>query len=420
MTVSSVGADPVKSQGQRLVTLDSLRGIAAVLVLTFHCWKLGFYTPNGWQAHLWAWSPLNLLVSGRPPVILFFVLSGFVLACSLERPTAGFLVRRICRVYLPFSASILVSVVVYDLMRPIRIEGLSYWFNNLAWTEAPTASLVARHLLMTGLNGDDSLNPVMWSLVYELRISIIFPLLFAVTYRRPVVALVIAIAAHVAAARLVGCRSLQCTPFRGDNLWQSFALTWYFLVFFVAGIVLANYRARLRAVPPLAAAIFSGLGVYCFILPNVGLFGSYLPTDLTFGAGATVLIAMALGSSTWGRVLKNTALMQLGRISYSLYLTHNIILLLVVHAFYGIVNRIELILLVIVLSLVAAEVNYQLVEYPSLRLGRWLSHLWADRCPAWLDRARGGNSTQAQCPGSEAADVGDQQAIENKELVPRI
>ena len=142
----------------RLSALDSLRGLAALLVVTFHCWKLGLYAPPaGLQARLWSWTPLNLAITGRPPVILFFVLSGFVLACSLERPGSGsaarFLIRRLCRVYLPFVASVLLSIIAYDLTRPEEIGGLSTWFNHLAWTEPPTVELVVTHLLMLGVSG---------------------------------------------------------------------------------------------------------------------------------------------------------------------------------------------------------------------------------------------------------------------------
>ena len=286
-----------------------------------------------------------------------------------------FLVRRICRVYLPFAGSILLSLVAYNLVRPTNIDGLSYWFNNLAWKEAPTSGLVARHLLMTGLNGDDSLNPVMWSLVYELRISLIFPVLFAATYRHPSVMLLGAIVVHFAVALLIGCRSLQCTPYRGDTLAQSFALTGYFVVFFVAGIVLAKHRGKLvlSSVPRVATSALSVLGIYCLILPNVGLVGGRLPADLTFGFGAMLLITLAVGSPTWGHVLKHAALTRLGRISYSLYLTHNIMLLLAVHAFHGTVYRLALIILIVGLSLVTAEANYRLIECPSLKLGRQLA-----------------------------------------------
>ncbi len=260
----------------RLPALDSLRGVAALLVVTFHCWKLGLYTPSaGLPAFLWSWTPLNLAVTGRPPVILFFVLSGFVLACSLERPGSGagrFLLRRICRVYLPFVASLALSVAAYHLTRPHEIGELSSWFNHLAWTDRPSTGLVFKHLLMLGVNGSDSLNPVMWSLVFELRISLIFPLLFLVTRKWPGCALAASFALHVAAAVAIGCRSLDCAPFRGGDVLQSFVITGYFVIFFVAGIVLAQYRGRIRArlqsSPPAAVAALGGIGIYAMILPN--------------------------------------------------------------------------------------------------------------------------------------------------------
>ena len=114
---SAAGPDafPPVAAGGRFAALDSLRGVAALMVLAFHCWKIGlFEQPAGWAAHLWYWTPLNWLIIGRPWVILFFVLSGFVLSIALERAGAsqgyaGFVLRRMCRIYLPFAASILFS-----------------------------------------------------------------------------------------------------------------------------------------------------------------------------------------------------------------------------------------------------------------------------------------------------------------------
>ncbi len=366
----------------RLPALDSLRGVAALLVVTFHCWKLGFYTPRpGLQAHLWSWTPLNLGITGRPPVILFFVLSGFVLACSLELPARGgpasFLVRRVCRVYLPFVASVLLSVIAYDLTRPEEIGGLSPWFNHLAWTDPPSIKLLAAHLLMLGVSGSDSLNPVMWSLVYELRISMIFPLLFVLTRRRPKSALVGSLILYVAAAISIGCRSLQCTPFRGDSVPQSLLLTAYFVVFFVAGIVLAQDRAPIRTWlptrPPGAVFALGVFGVYAMIMPNTDFAGRYIPSDLAFGVGAVALIAVVIGSRTWGRILNHPVATYLGRVSYSLYLTHNLVILVLVHALYSAISDTGLILLILGVSILTADVYCRLIENPSMRLGRRLT-----------------------------------------------
>ena len=215
---------PVPEAG-RFGSLDALRGVAAFLVLTFHCWKIGLFTDlAGWQWTLLQWTPLNLFFSGRPWVILFFVLSGFVLSCSLERAATidyrGFVLRRLCRVYLPFVASILFSVALYALVRPERVPELGRWFNDLAWNQAPTGRMLAEHLLMTGLEGEHLLNPIMWSLVYELRISLLFPLLFLAAYRWPATVLALSVGGFVAAAMLTAARPCSASLSAAPTIWN--------------------------------------------------------------------------------------------------------------------------------------------------------------------------------------------------------
>jgi peptidoglycan/LPS O-acetylase OafA/YrhL len=366
----------------RLVELDALRGVAAFLVLTFHCSKIGLFAdPTGWEVYAWRWTPLNLLVSGRPWVILFFILSGFVLACSLERAASidyrGFEIRRLCRVYLPFVASILFSVFAYAAVQPKRAPELSSWFNNLGWSEAPNALLVAKHLLMTGLEGEDSLNPVMWSLVYELRISVVFPLLFLVTYGWPRTTFAVSLAGFLFAGAFVGCQSVQCQPYRGATYAESAALTIYFAIYFVVGILLARHRreirARLRALPWALALLLGVAAIYAMILPNVGRLASVAPADPLFGLGGALLIVLAIGGGLWAAALNTPVLAWLGKVSYSLYLTHNIVLLAVVHELHGRVGPGLLILLVVGASLLVAALGYHLVEAPALRVGRSLS-----------------------------------------------
>lgn len=95
----------------RYPALDALRGVASFMVLTHHCVLAGLIPISpGWGLVLSRYTPLHLLVNGRAPVILFFVLSGFVLSLSLEGARffyAQFAARRLCRIYLPFAAVIL-------------------------------------------------------------------------------------------------------------------------------------------------------------------------------------------------------------------------------------------------------------------------------------------------------------------------
>jgi peptidoglycan/LPS O-acetylase OafA/YrhL len=73
----------VLQRNERLVELEAVRGIAACVVLVHHC-LLGFApTLHGLVNPTKAWSlfgtPLFALVNGSAAVVVFFVLSGFVL-----------------------------------------------------------------------------------------------------------------------------------------------------------------------------------------------------------------------------------------------------------------------------------------------------------------------------------------------------
>ena len=96
--------------------LDALRGAAALVVLMnhFHQVWLGTSHPH-WIARPKLIPPLWLLVNGHASVILFFLLSGFVLTLPSLRgshqPYPRYLARRVCRIYPPYVAGLLISVV---------------------------------------------------------------------------------------------------------------------------------------------------------------------------------------------------------------------------------------------------------------------------------------------------------------------
>ncbi|WP_425547697.1 acyltransferase family protein, partial [Aminobacter niigataensis] len=75
------------SHSNKLVALESLRGIAACVVVITHC-TLAFYpqfvaslyngmTPSAFQVYAGPWL---ILFNGAAAVLIFFVLSGFVLS----------------------------------------------------------------------------------------------------------------------------------------------------------------------------------------------------------------------------------------------------------------------------------------------------------------------------------------------------
>src|SRR5688572_30321030 len=98
----------------RLTSLDGLRGIAALAVVFNHIFLV--IAPG--QAPWWMdYTPLYYFFAGRKAVILFFILSGFVLALPYIHGTPPryreYLIRRFCRIYLPFAAAICLSALLY-------------------------------------------------------------------------------------------------------------------------------------------------------------------------------------------------------------------------------------------------------------------------------------------------------------------
>ena len=350
--------------------LDALRGLAASIVVLHHCFRAFDDTSQGL---LW-WldkTPLRLLVSGRPAVILFFVLSGFVLALSLEggMKYRDFVVRRFCRIYLPFAASILLAMGLFLFVEQATLPGYTAWYNR---DEPITLSLILGHLLMLGDATDSSLNPVMWSLVYELRISLVFPLIMWATYRyRTWTVLASSLAASLCAYAALRYLGYGPREFHfSTSAAAAICLTVHFTFYFFIGAALAKHRDYLvgfaRGLAP--AQRFALLVASSAVLIGTSMF----VTDISLGILSAVLIVLVLGSGTMTKaLLESGPAAFLGRISYSLYLVHMPVFYFVAHAWPGGAMPMRLIWVAWpVLAVAAAAISYRWIEQPSMALGR--------------------------------------------------
>src|SRR5690606_33375733 len=103
----------------RLEELDSLRGLAALVVLSQHVLFTIVEPPP-----IIDYTPLHLLWAGHEAVIFFFVLSGFVLALPFVdgRPFdyGPYAIKRVFRIWLPYvvatAAALLIASVTVERM----------------------------------------------------------------------------------------------------------------------------------------------------------------------------------------------------------------------------------------------------------------------------------------------------------------
>ena len=319
------------------------------------------------------YTPLRLLWAGQAAVMVFFVLSGFVLTVMLTRKPPltymGFAVKRVARIYLPYLIVVIIGIALMGAFRAGGIAGLSNWFND-SWTHPVSQGLLADHALMLGNAKYNYVDNPIWSLVHEMRYSLVFPLIVWIAKRvRPQYVLAGSFAISIAA--LAGLHRLPANQFL-DSL--------QYLFVFVAGAVLALYRDAIqvcyreragwvrRLLPALALLLLAANGlprrhaVVEILVVNV--IGTYL--------GAPLLLASLVGAKTGRAFLEHPALLFLGRISYSLYLSHVLVLLSLLYGFEKIAPPTVVIWFVPPAAIAVAALLYRGVEKPAMALGETL------------------------------------------------
>lgn len=112
--------------------LDSFRGLAAMGILLYHCWRL-----SGEPA-LGGGPVRDGLSAGFLAVTLFFVLSGFVLFLPVARrdgvfgPVRAYARRRVARVVPAYYAVLIVCLPAYPLLTTGAMAGRVTWESVLA------------------------------------------------------------------------------------------------------------------------------------------------------------------------------------------------------------------------------------------------------------------------------------------------
>jgi peptidoglycan/LPS O-acetylase OafA/YrhL len=163
---------------KHLPRLDSLRGVAALMVGGFHA---GLYGGSNLVEQHVAWT-LRFFFDGRTGVSIFFVLSGLVLGMSLRRSgsvTPGnylhFCGRRFFRLYPAYFISTVFYLALYvGIMTCVR-HGLPIGYG---WCDyySQSAPLSWAHLVGNFVFADQTLNVASWTLKVEAQAAFILPL----------------------------------------------------------------------------------------------------------------------------------------------------------------------------------------------------------------------------------------------------
>ncbi len=350
---------------------------------------LAFYGPMSDVVRPFAPALMDWLYDyGRMAVQVFLVVSGF-LAAGLLAPqgvavfdSPGRLVlRRYWRLVKPYLVALAVSVLVAALVRP--------WFVHASVSAAPTLlQLLAHVFLLQDVLGQEALSAGVWYVAIDFQLYAVVVLVFAFARRFQLQPGDSCDAAHATSAS-----STVSAPL-GVSLVLLLALA--SLLFFnrqSAFDITALYFCGSYALGMLAFWASSNLGARRgFWLATMAVMGG-LALALDFRGRLVVALVTAFGlvglaglsPSAWPvRWLQQPRLVQLGRISYSVFLIHFPVCLLV-NAIVGyfwptqLVANVAGLLLAFALSLLAGSALYRWVECrPVLEGPGWFRRMFAN------------------------------------------
>jgi len=284
----------------KLYALEAQRGFAVLIVVLYHMYAAQdkYFTYNIFP---------DILALGAWGVDIFFVISGSVMyrsAFHTDRPISSwhFLKKRIARIYPAYWLITLLVYIVY-IIRPELV--------NSSYDRTPS---IVKSVLLYPDFSHPWLN-VGWSLVYEMWFYLLLSgLLFL---KKQVAILMLGLYAIILAVL-------------GDTSWSRPELKLVFdpiILEFLFGLVLGaiafNFQRRRRAVMLILFAAIGALGFYSFSSDIYSELFSGKDRFLTFGTLALVAVSISLLFEHYISLHSFlNPIILLGKISYSLYLTH--------------------------------------------------------------------------------------------------
>jgi exopolysaccharide production protein ExoZ len=346
------------SAGRRYVALDGLRGLAVLLVFFVHAAGNAASAFLGTNLDSMAFTKLHTggerllfwLHRSHHGVFLFFVLSGFLIG-KMWWPRQAlryrtFVRRRTLRIYPAFLLAFAASLL------------FAYGSDN--WHPPDWPRVAGNLLFLNGLPDSPVMpfNTVTWSLFYEMAFYLAFPWLLLGAMR--------IVPGH---ARWLAAAGIAMPALAVAAGASSLHLSWSLLFF---GVAAAMCEERLvstaRRVPTvLVAAAYLAVttqGLYD-LLPAA-------PAIMAFGV-ATVLVLgkCCAADNVMATLLSSRPAVWLGRVSYSFYLLHWMIVVLVARwlapqrdALGALGGTVALFAMGFLLSAIAATVSWWLAERP--------------------------------------------------------
>ncbi|MDR1583485.1 MAG: acyltransferase [Prevotellaceae bacterium] len=350
------------NQDNKLTYIDTLRGIAILGVIMIHT------NQHGQPSDRLLW----LINNGDMGVQLFFVASAFTLFLSFNNrlgkektPTRNFFIRRFFRIAPMYY---LIGIGYYILQDSL---GQRYWLGDE--THITTWNIISNFFFVHGVNPYwiNSLVPGGWSITVEMTFYAILPFLFSKIKNINQALNFFILSIFIRATLHVFIKHL---PFFNldQHVWTGF-LYWYFpsqLPVFALGIIM--YFVINKSYSDISGQTFLLLAlVFLFQqLTGYNIFGRHIMFSIGF-----IILGVAL-SRYQTKILVNSIITYIGKISFSMYLVHFAVLHWLTYFHFadfvenGLINYSIRFFIVILGTVVLSTLTYKFIELPFQDFGK--------------------------------------------------
>ena len=302
----------------KIAAIQDLRGIAVLYVVLFHVGNICGY---------------RIFIHGSTGVSLFFIISGFIIAFVHKndrgiKDAVVFAKKRMARIYPPFIISMFITLFLFVL------TGMGADFHR-------DIINIVRNILLVQLP-TQSIHPYSWSLVYELYYYLTF-CLFVIIFRINIILYATLMAMPFIIMHYgVGINAdADMVVFKGANMFFCVGtIAGYFFdkLKFQTGYIVASAVLLLFIATP-----FFYKGFWLFLVVTTMLFIVYLRFRYSIGF-----------------------LNKIGNASYSIYLVHAIVLMILKTVIKS--RNTYIFILLLVVSLISGYLYYIFVEKKMIRL----------------------------------------------------
>ena len=350
---------------QRLEYLDSVRGIAALMVVVYHF--------IGWQwADYTKYHVASLVFNGSDAVSFFFVLSGFVLSfrylhtyAELDFPY--YFYKRVLRLYPAFIVAVLINYFYWNTawIAEGQFENLfvdMFWKNDQGLWEELLMIRTQHKFYIPG-----------WTMGVEMALSMVMPLfIYAARGNIKMIWWFLPI-------------SIFLGPYMsifGFHFALGVLLAYYYPIIKDFDWKMSKYYKYRYAIITLTFLLFSARHLSRIIPFGNTYYKLAAITKIDFfhysGFASAVILLWIINNKVAQSVLINPILLFLGKISYSVYLMHWLIVVYVMKNWESLISLFPnwylgfgvLLLATILATILSATVVYHFVEKPFIKIGK--------------------------------------------------